>query len=150
MDREARDRREFFLRKACRFTQCLELRTERSRSGRFHGLFILLPRSYGAVYEPCSGAVGGGGRLQVSQVYRVTFPKDSIDPPSGNVPSRVNLPGDVEVDTATRDGSLGTITFSTGVLSQSFSVLNTSQAINDFRTAARARVRQAILNSRNP
>jgi hypothetical protein len=46
------------------------------------------------------------------EVYRV-FPRDSIDPPSGNVPSRVNSPGDVEVDTATRDGSLGTITFST-------------------------------------
>jgi hypothetical protein len=58
------------------------------------------------------------------EVYRV-FPKDSIDPPSGNVPSRANSPGDVEVDTATRDGSLGTLTFSPGVLSQSFSVLNT-------------------------
>src|SRR4029453_3529626 len=58
------------------------------------------------------------------EVCRV-FPKDSIDPPSRNVPSRKHPPGERGVDSATRDGSLGTITFSTGVLSQSFSVLNT-------------------------
>src|SRR4029453_15246965 len=58
------------------------------------------------------------------EVYRV-FPKDSIDPPSGNVPSRMNSPGDVEFDSATPKGVWGTLPFRTGVLSQSFSVLNT-------------------------
>src|SRR2546422_5887387 len=30
------------------------------------------------------------------EIYHV-FPKDSADPPSGNVPTRVNSPGDVEI-----------------------------------------------------
>jgi len=58
------------------------------------------------------------------EVYHV-FPKDSVDPPSGNVPSRVNSPGDVEIGTATRDGSLGTLSFGTTLLNASSSVLNT-------------------------
>jgi len=58
------------------------------------------------------------------EVYHV-FPKDSADPPSGNVPLRVNSPADVEIDTATRDGSLGTLGFSASPLNPSFSVLNT-------------------------
>jgi hypothetical protein len=37
----------------------------------------------------------------------------------------MNSPADVEVDTATRDGSLGTLVFSSSVLSPSFSVQNT-------------------------
>ncbi len=58
------------------------------------------------------------------EVYRV-FPNDSVNPPSGNVPTRVNSPGDVEVASATRDGSLGTLAFSSSLLSSSFSVQNT-------------------------
>jgi hypothetical protein len=58
------------------------------------------------------------------EVYHV-FPKDSVDPPSGNVPSRVNSPADDEIDTATRDGSLGTLSFSATVLNANSSVLNT-------------------------
>ena len=58
------------------------------------------------------------------EVYHV-FPKDSADPPSGNVPARTNSPADVEIDTATRDGSLGTLAFSASLLDESFSVLNT-------------------------
>jgi hypothetical protein len=58
------------------------------------------------------------------EVYRV-FPKDSLDPPSGNVPTRTNSPADVEVDTATRDGSLGTLAFNASELSPGFTVLNT-------------------------
>ena len=57
------------------------------------------------------------------EVYHV-FPKDSADP-SGHVPSRANSPGDVEIDTATRDGSLGTLDFSASLVDESFSVLNT-------------------------
>jgi hypothetical protein len=58
------------------------------------------------------------------EVYRV-FPNDSLDPPSGNVPTRMNSPADVEVDTATRDGSLGTLHFTASLLSSSVTVLNT-------------------------
>ena len=58
------------------------------------------------------------------EVYRV-FPKDSLDPPSGNVPNRTNSPADVEVDPATRDGSLGTLHFTARLLSSSFTVVNT-------------------------
>src|SRR5881296_679832 len=57
------------------------------------------------------------------EVYHV-FPKDSADPPSGRVPLRVNSPADVEIDTATRDGSLGTLAFTASLLNPSFSVLN--------------------------
>ncbi len=58
------------------------------------------------------------------EVYHV-FPKDSVDPPSGNVPARANSPADVEIDTATRDGNLGTLVFNASLLDESFSVLNT-------------------------
>jgi hypothetical protein len=58
------------------------------------------------------------------EVYHV-FPKDSVNPPSGNVPTRVNSPADVEIDTATRDGNQGTLVFRADLLNPSFSVLNT-------------------------
>src|SRR5437867_7502781 len=58
------------------------------------------------------------------EVYHV-FPKDSADPPSGNVTSRANSPADVEIDAATPDGTLGTLGFSASPLNPSFSVLNT-------------------------
>jgi hypothetical protein len=57
------------------------------------------------------------------EIYRV-FPNDSL-PPSGNVPSRMNSPADVEVDTATRDGSRGTLAFSVALLNASVSVQKT-------------------------
>ena len=57
------------------------------------------------------------------EVYHV-FPLDSATP-SGNVPSRVNSPADVEIDSATRARSSGTLTFSAGVLNASFPVGNT-------------------------
>jgi hypothetical protein len=66
------------------------------------------------------------------EIYRV-FPSDSdvgrtSGPPTFStpaVPTRVNSPGDVEVDTATRDGRQGTLVFRAIVLSPSFSVANT-------------------------
>ena len=58
------------------------------------------------------------------EIYHV-FPNDSVDPPSGNVPARANSPGDVEIGDATRDGSMGTLTFSVNLLDDSFSVANT-------------------------
>jgi hypothetical protein len=41
------------------------------------------------------------------------------------VPSRANSPADVEIDTATRDGKLGTLGFTARLLAPSVSVLNT-------------------------
>ena len=60
------------------------------------------------------------------ELYHV-FPLDSAnpDPLAGNVPSRTNSPSDVEIDSATRDGSLGSLRFSTTLLNGNFSVLNT-------------------------
>ena len=58
------------------------------------------------------------------EVYHV-FPLDSAMPPSGKVPSRANSPSDVEIDTATRAGNSGTLTFSTNVLNSNFGVGNT-------------------------
>src|SRR6266852_465424 len=58
------------------------------------------------------------------ELYHV-FPLDSANPPSGNVPTRVNSPADVEIAAATRDGSLGTLGFTARLLNPSFSVANT-------------------------
>jgi hypothetical protein len=41
------------------------------------------------------------------------------------VPTRVNSPADVEVDSATRDGRLGTLTFTASTLGPSFTASNT-------------------------
>ena len=62
------------------------------------------------------------GNVEV-EVYHV-FDADSVDPPSGNVPSRVNSPSDVEIASATRDGSSGTLNFTTSLVSSNFSVAN--------------------------
>jgi hypothetical protein len=58
------------------------------------------------------------------EVYHV-FPLDSANPPSGNVPSRLNSPADVEIDSATRARSSGTLAFSAAVLNAGFSLDNT-------------------------
>lgn len=58
------------------------------------------------------------------ELYHV-FPKDSADPPSGNVPARANSPADVEIASATRDGTAGTLGFSASLVNGNFSVLNT-------------------------
>jgi hypothetical protein len=58
------------------------------------------------------------------EVYHV-FDADSVDPPSGNVPSRANSPSDVEIASATRDGSAGTLSFTRSLLNSNFSVANT-------------------------
>lgn len=56
----------------------------------------------------------------VISIYRV-FPQDSA-PASGQVPTRVNSPADVELDS--RDSSAGGLNFSTTVLSNSFTADN--------------------------
>ena len=63
------------------------------------------------------------GNVEV-ELYHV-FNADSVDPPSGNVPSRTNSPSDVEIASATRDGSSGTLGFSTSLVNSNFSVANT-------------------------
>lgn len=63
------------------------------------------------------------GNVEV-ELYHV-FPTDSVEPPSGNVPSRANSPSDVEIAPATRDGRSGTLSFTTTLLNSDFSVANT-------------------------
>ena len=58
------------------------------------------------------------------EIYHV-FPKDSVNPPSGHAFTRVNSPSDVEIASATRDGTAGTLGFSAALLKPSFSVFNT-------------------------
>ena len=75
------------------------------------------------------GLIPAGSKLSnISNVevefYHV-FPGESANPPSGNVPTRVNSPGDVEIASATRDGAAGNLSFSASALSQNFAVLNT-------------------------
>jgi hypothetical protein len=55
------------------------------------------------------------------EIYRV-FPLDSVDPPSGNVPTRKNSPSDVEF--LDRDTAAGNLTFTTAIVSSSFMALN--------------------------
>jgi hypothetical protein len=57
------------------------------------------------------------------EVYHI-FPVDSVNPPSGNVPSRMNSPSDKEINTATRDGSSGTLNFSASTLNATFLAAN--------------------------
>ena len=73
--------------------------------------------------------------VEVWEVYHV-FPLDSA-PASGHVPSRTNSPSDVEIGTATRDASAGTLKFSATVESASFSVDHTVvNGINNVLTGA--------------
>ena len=57
----------------------------------------------------------------VIEIYRV-FPKDSADPPSGNVPTRMNSPSDVAFDT--RDFAGSELAFSSSVVNSNFTALN--------------------------
>jgi len=61
----------------------------------------------------------------VAEIYRV-FPKDSNDPPSGNVPTRDNSPSDVAFDSRDSTAS-GELTFTTSVLNPVFVALNSIQ-----------------------
>ena len=57
----------------------------------------------------------------VVEIYRV-FPNDSTNPPSTNVPTRVNSPSDVAFDS--RDSGSGTLSFTPGILASSFTAAN--------------------------
>jgi hypothetical protein len=58
------------------------------------------------------------------EFYHV-FPKDSVNPPSGNVVSRTNSPADNEITAATRDAAAGSLSFSPSLVNSSFMVANT-------------------------
>jgi hypothetical protein len=58
------------------------------------------------------------------EIYHI-FPLDSAFPPSGKAPVRMNSPSDVEIGTATRARSSGTLEISARVLNGSFTVANT-------------------------
>jgi len=58
------------------------------------------------------------------EVYHI-FPGDSDAARLPNVPSRANSPGDVEIAAATRDGSAGTLVFSTSRADVNVTVANT-------------------------
>ena len=62
---------------------------------------------------------------QVEIEFYHVFPTDSANPPSGNVPTRVNSPSDVEIGSATRNSASGTLGYSDSLISASFTVLNT-------------------------
>ncbi len=78
------------------------------------------------------GLVPLGGLPDVSilnvEIYRV-FPGDSRNPPSGNVPTRVNSPGDVAFET--RGSGSGELTYTTTVLNPNFTAANS--VINTLR-----------------
>ena len=52
------------------------------------------------------------------------FPKDSTNPPSGNVPTRSGSPADVEIAAATREFLAGTLTFTATLINSNFAVAN--------------------------
>jgi hypothetical protein len=61
---------------------------------------------------------------QVEIEFYHIFPQDSVSPPSGHVPTRVNSPADNEIGSATRDSLAGTLSFTPGILSPSFTAAN--------------------------
>lgn len=66
----------------------------------------------------------------VVEIYQV-FPKDSTDPPSGNVLTRVNSPSDVAF--ASRDSVTGGVSFTSELLSDSITTANSVlNGINKF------------------
>jgi hypothetical protein len=72
---------------------------------------------------PLNASLGSIANIE-AEIYRV-FPLDSTNPPSGNVPTRVNSPSDVAFDS--RSSSGGTLTFTSSILSASFSAANSVQ-----------------------
>jgi hypothetical protein len=62
---------------------------------------------------------------QVEIEFYHVFPTDSVNPPSGNVPTRVNSPSDVEIGSATRDSAAASLSFTASILNPRFTVANT-------------------------
>jgi hypothetical protein len=71
---------------------------------------------------PLGTPLGNITQVEV-ELYNI-FPLDS-GPFDNKVPTRANSPSDVEIASATRDSSVGTLTFTVSVVSASFMVANT-------------------------
>jgi len=69
---------------------------------------------------PTGSSLNSVGTVRV-EIYRV-FPQDSTNPPSGNVPTRVNSPSDVAFES--RESGGGGLTFTPGVVAGSFVAAN--------------------------
>ena len=69
---------------------------------------------------PTGSSLSSVGTVRV-EIYRV-FPQDSMNPPSGNVPTRVNSPSDVAFDS--RESGGGGLTFTPGIVASSFTAAN--------------------------
>lgn len=86
--------------------------------------FIVGPGGFTISSATFTGLITGSapsiGQVVV-EIYRV-FPKDSTEPPSGNVPTRVNSPSDVAFDS--RDSASAGLTFTTTTLASSFTAQN--------------------------
>src|ERR1700719_2514503 len=63
---------------------------------------------------PSGAPLSSISRIEI-EIYHV-FPLDSTNPPSGNVPTRVNSPADVEIASETSDSNDGTLTFTISLL----------------------------------
>ena len=83
---------------------------------------VLTGATITGVIVPATTPVANISDVEVELYHR--FPEDSVAP-SGNVPSRVNSPSDVEIDSATRDSKLGTLRFAAKQLQQNFLVKST-------------------------
>lgn len=68
-----------------------------------------------------SGASAATISRVVVEIYRI-FPADSLNPPSGSAPTRVNSPADIAF--ASRDSAANTLSFLFGETSSSFTPLN--------------------------
>jgi hypothetical protein len=77
----------------------------------------------GLLVPGVTGALPSVNDLTV-EIYRV-FPLDSTDPPSGHVPTRANSPSDIAF--ASRDSAAGDLSFSSQVLTVSFTAINSIQ-----------------------
>jgi hypothetical protein len=81
------------------------------------------------------------------ELYHV-FPADSANPPSGNVPTRINSPSDVEF--MAFDSTSGGLSFTTTLLNQSFTAANTvvsgiNKSPNQFTDGEGAATGQEVL-----
>lgn len=83
---------------------------------------VLTGATVTGVIVPATTPLANISNVEVELYHK--FPEDSVTP-SGNVPSRLNSPSDVEIDSATRDSKLGTLRFTVNQLQQNFLVKNT-------------------------
>jgi hypothetical protein len=74
---------------------------------------------------PTGTPLGSISNVEI-ELYHI-FPQDSTNPPSGKVPTRVNSPSDVEIAAATRDGSKGTLSYYSTLLTTPFTAGNSTE-----------------------